>query len=89
MRKLIFLIGCVWAFNLNAQVLSPEKFIEPNPEPIGNAPLVLWYVAQMKNDSRKGQEYCWADYVLEAGIYAERAYPCYSGPMLRKVDEAH
>ncbi|MEN9458869.1 MAG: hypothetical protein RL135_1463, partial [Bacteroidota bacterium] len=28
MRKLIFLIGCVWAFNTNAQVLSPEKFIE-------------------------------------------------------------
>lgn len=68
---------------------GPEKFIEPKPEPIGNAPLVLWYVAQMKNDSRVGQEYCWADYVLEAGIYAERAYPCYSGPMLRKVEEAH
>lgn len=28
MRKYLFLIGCVWAFNLNAQVLSPEKFIE-------------------------------------------------------------
>ncbi len=28
MRKLIFLIGCAGAFNTNAQVLSPEKFIE-------------------------------------------------------------
>ncbi|MBT9484171.1 TolC family protein [Sediminibacterium sp.] len=28
MRKYLFLIGCMWAFNLNAQVLSPEKFIE-------------------------------------------------------------
>jgi len=28
MRKYLFLIGCIWAFNLNAQVLSPEKFIE-------------------------------------------------------------
>ena len=28
MRKYLFLIGCIWVFNLNAQVLSPEKFIE-------------------------------------------------------------
>jgi len=28
MRKYLFLIGCIWAFNLNAQVLSPEQFIE-------------------------------------------------------------
>lgn len=28
MRKYLFLIGCAWAFNINAQVLSPEKFIE-------------------------------------------------------------
>jgi outer membrane protein TolC len=28
MRKYLFFIGCVWAFNINAQVLSPEKFIE-------------------------------------------------------------
>lgn len=28
MRKYLLLIGCLWAFNLNAQVLSPEQFIE-------------------------------------------------------------
>ena len=28
MRKYLFLIGCIWTFNLNAQVLSPEQFIE-------------------------------------------------------------
>ncbi|OYZ01733.1 MAG: hypothetical protein B7Y37_06150 [Sphingobacteriia bacterium 28-36-52] len=28
MRKYLFFIGFVWAFNINAQVLSPEKFIE-------------------------------------------------------------
>jgi outer membrane protein TolC len=28
MRKYLFFIGCAWAFNINAQVLSPEKFIE-------------------------------------------------------------
>ena len=48
-----------------------------------------WAVSYTHLDVYKRQEYCWADYVLEAGIYAERAYPCYSGPMLRKVDEAH
>lgn len=28
MRKYLFFIGCAWSFNINAQVLSPEKFIE-------------------------------------------------------------
>ncbi|MDP3394473.1 TolC family protein [Sediminibacterium sp.] len=28
MRKYLFFFGCAWAFNINAQVLSPEKFIE-------------------------------------------------------------
>lgn len=28
MRKYLILIGCIWTFNLNAQVLSPEQFIE-------------------------------------------------------------
>lgn len=66
---------------------GPEKFIEPTPERIGDSPLVLWYVAQLKNDARKGREYCWADYVVEAGVYTERPYPCYSGPMIRRVDD--
>lgn len=60
---------------------GPEKFIEPSPEPINNSPLVVWYVAQLKNDSEKGKEYCWAESFLENGIYKVKEYPCYSGAM--------
>jgi hypothetical protein len=60
---------------------GPEKFIEPAPEPISDSPLVFWYVAQLKNDDRPGQEYCWAEAVLENGVYVPKAYPCYGGPL--------
>lgn len=60
---------------------GPEKFIEPSPEPIQNSPLVIWYVAQLKNDDTKGKEYCWAESVVENGIYKVKEYPCYSGAM--------
>jgi hypothetical protein len=60
---------------------GPEKFIEPQPEPIENAELVLWYVPQMKNDDTPGKEYCWANSVLEGGVYATKVYPCFAGPM--------
>ena len=60
---------------------GPEKFIEPSPEPIQNSPLVVWYVAQLKNDSEKGKEYCWAESVIENGVYKVKEYPCYSGAM--------
>lgn len=60
---------------------GPEKFIEPAPEPIENASLVLWYVPQLKNDDTPGREYCWADAVLANGIYSPREFPCYAGPM--------
>ncbi len=63
---------------------GPQKFMSPK-EPIAEnnpSPLVLWYVAQLKNDARSGQEYCWADFAIEAGVYVPKAYPCYSGPLL-------
>jgi hypothetical protein len=60
---------------------GPEKFIEPAPEPIQNSPLVFWYVAQLKNDDTKGKEYCWAESVIENGVYKVKEYPCYSGAM--------
>jgi hypothetical protein len=60
---------------------GPEKFIEPAPEDIQNTSLVLWYVAQMRNDDRKGQEYCWAENVLENGVWKTKVYPCFIGPM--------
>jgi hypothetical protein len=70
---------------------GPEKFLIPR-EPITSqrtAPLVLWYVAQMKNDQRPGQEYCWADFVVQDGTYAPKAYPCYSGPLFRFTPPSH
>jgi hypothetical protein len=60
---------------------GPENFIEPDPESLADAPIVLWYVPQLKNDDTPGSEYCWADTALENGIYVPRPYPCPSGPM--------
>jgi hypothetical protein len=60
---------------------GPEKFIEPQPEDIQNSSLVIWYVAQMRNDDRKGNEYCWAENVLENGVWNTKVYPCFCGPM--------
>jgi hypothetical protein len=59
---------------------GPEKFIEPNPENIQGKQLVVWYVAQLKNDDTKGREYCWAESFLENGIYKTKSYPCFAGP---------
>ena len=47
---------------------GPEKFIEPNPEPLGNTGLVLWYVSQLKNEDTPGHEYCWAQSVVQDGF---------------------
>ncbi len=64
---------------------GPEKFIEPQPEDIHNSSLVIWYVSQMRNDDRKGNEYCWAENVLENGTWTTKAYPCFCGPMFVPV----
>lgn len=58
---------------------GPEKFI--NAEDIDNQQTVFWYVPQLKNNDKPGQEYCWADSVLENGKYVEKVYPCASGPL--------
>ena len=60
---------------------GPEKFIEPNPEPITDSGLVVWYVAQLKNEDTPGHEYCWAQSVLDSGVVRVKQYPCLSGPM--------
>lgn len=68
---------------------GPERFIEPEPDPIAeDSPLVLWYVAQLKNSGTPGEEYCWAESILEDGLYVPRAYPCHSGPMLVPITGA-
>ena len=64
---------------------GPEKFIEPKPEGIQHAPLVIWYVAQLKNDDTKGNEYCWVESYLDKGVYKTHTYPCFSGPMFIPV----
>ena len=64
---------------------GPEKFIEPTPESITNAPIVFWYVAQLKNDDTPGREYCWARNALAKGMYEPQAFPCFAGPMLVPV----
>ncbi len=66
---------------------GPEKFIEPQPEDITNSSLVVWYVAQLKNDDRKGNEYCWAESVLQNGMYVTHIYPCFCGPMFIPVKQ--
>ncbi len=60
---------------------GPEKFIEPAPESITNSELVVWYVAQLRNDDTKGSEYCWAETVVQNGVYKTKSYPCFCGPM--------
>lgn len=65
---------------------GPEKFIEPSPDNIQNKKLVVWYVAQLKNDDAKGKEYCWAESVLENGVYVTKAYPCFAGPMFIPIN---
>jgi hypothetical protein len=64
---------------------GPEKFIEPNAEDIRHTQLVIWYVAQLKNDDTRGREYCWVESYLENGVYKTHTFPCFSGPMFIPV----
>jgi hypothetical protein len=64
---------------------GPERFIDTPPEPLADQVPVIWYVPELKNDGRKGQQYCWAETVVVNGDFEERVYPCPSGPMLRPV----
>ncbi|MEZ4832000.1 MAG: hypothetical protein R2873_08355 [Caldilineaceae bacterium] len=66
---------------------GPIAFVEPQPEALAGHDLVLWYVPQQENDERPGLEYCWADFVLEDGVYAPKAWPCAAGPMFVPMGE--
>ncbi len=63
---------------------GPERFIDP-PDALGDAPVVLWYVPQLKNSDEPGAEYCWADAVLEDGVFVPQVWPCAAGPMFVPV----
>jgi hypothetical protein len=65
---------------------GPEKFVDSSPESIADSELVLWYVPQIENDNTPDREYCWADYVVEAGVFTPKAWPCYSGPLFVPVE---
>lgn len=62
---------------------GPEKFIDK--EKITDESLVIWYVPELKNDNRKGSEYCWAESIVKNGIYIPKVYPCFSGPKIIPV----
>jgi len=56
-----------------------ERFLDTH-EPIDGTNIVLWYVPRIRNDARKGHEYCWADTVLEDGDLKVKVWPCAVGP---------
>lgn len=65
---------------------GPEQFIKP-AEPLNANNLVLWYVPQMKNEGKAGQEYCWADTRIEKGIKKVKVWPCFAGPMFIPINQ--
>lgn len=66
---------------------GPEKYINEPPEAIADSPLVVWYVAQLKNDDTPGAEYCWADSRLQDGVYVAVDYPCIAGPLFVPIGQ--
>ena len=58
---------------------GPEEYIDG--EIIAEQEIVIWYVPQIKNDDTAGSEYCWADQVVEDGLFVDRVWPCWAGPM--------
>lgn len=64
---------------------GPEKFIEG--ENLDRSQLVLWYVPQIKNDNTIGKEYCWAESVIENGVYVPKTWPCPSGPKFIPIQQ--
>ncbi len=59
---------------------GPERFLTP-PESLGEGPLVIWYVPQLQNSDVPGAEYCWADSILQDGVFEPRVWPCAAGPL--------
>jgi len=52
-----------------------------NDENISHQDIVLWYVPRIKNDTKKGSEYCWADTIIgDDGNLHVRVWPCVVGP---------
>lgn len=58
---------------------GPEQFLEP-AEPLDDDGVVLWYVPQINNDGRQGNEYCWAQTEVIDGVAKTKTWPCTAGP---------
>lgn len=58
---------------------GPEQFV--NNEPLRQTGLVMWYVPQLENDDTSGHEFCWADSVVQDGLYGAQVWPCAAGPL--------
>jgi hypothetical protein len=61
---------------------GPEKFISTPPESVADTQVAFWYVPQLKNDARPGEEYCWGSSHIENGVVVKEEYPCIAGPRL-------
>jgi hypothetical protein len=64
---------------------GPERFIGSEPESLQGAPLVMWYVPQMTNSGKAGEEYCWGSTTVVDGRVEKQEYPCIVGPMFKPV----
>jgi hypothetical protein len=64
--------------NLNEE--GVERYMEAK-ESIAQSNIVLWYVPRIRNNAKKGEEYCWADTVIgDDGNLKVQVWPCTVGP---------
>lgn len=57
-----------------------EQYTKDQENISGNN-IVLWYVPRIKNNTKQGQEYCWADTVISStGNLEVKVWPCTVGP---------
>lgn len=66
---------------------GPDKFIEPQPESLQDGKFIMWYVPQLTNDGRPGNEYCWGTTELVAGKIEKKEFPCIAGPMFVPINK--
>jgi len=66
-----------------------ERYIESNTSIVADN-LVIWYVPRIRNDARKGSEYCWADTMIGPdGNVQIKVWPCTVGPKFIPIKGAH
>lgn len=64
---------------------GPEIYLN-EPEPLNGQELILWYVPQIENDDRQGQEFCWAKTIIYNGQAHNVAWPGIVGPKFVPVN---